>query len=65
MFADTSHMRRGGRYTGLAVAAIVPLIVGAWTTAMWKPDWPSWSYYATIGPLSTGYAVYLCVSLSE
>ncbi|BEJ12342.1 hypothetical protein CspHIS471_0208020 [Cutaneotrichosporon sp. HIS471] len=57
------HIRRGGRYTWLGVISLLPSIWGAWIAATWQPNWPTWGYYATILPLNTGYAVYLCVSL--
>ncbi|BEI89438.1 uncharacterized protein CcaverHIS019_0208000 [Cutaneotrichosporon cavernicola] len=57
------HIRRGGRYTWLGVVSLLPSIWGAWIAATWQPNWPTWGYYATILPLNTGYAVYLCVSL--
>ncbi|CAK9783937.1 MFS general substrate transporter [Cutaneotrichosporon oleaginosum] len=57
------HIRRGGRYTVLGVVSLFPSMISAWVAAAWRPGWPSWAYYATILPLNTGYAVFLCVSL--
>lgn len=61
----TSHIRKGRPYTLLGVLALVPSFVSAWVGTAWRPGWPSWAYYATVLPLNTGYAVFLCVSLSE
>ncbi|GMK54125.1 hypothetical protein CspeluHIS016_0107110 [Cutaneotrichosporon spelunceum] len=57
------HIRRGGRYAWLGVVALLPSVSAAWLAATWNPGWPNWGYYATILPMNTGYAIYLCVSL--
>lgn len=63
--ADSSHIRRGWKYTWLGVVSLVPSIISAWVAASWQPGWPTWAYYATVLPPSAGYAVFLCVGLSE
>jgi hypothetical protein len=38
-------------------------MTGAFVASLWTPNWSTWSYYATVMPMTFGYSVFLCCQL--
>ncbi|WVR08996.1 hypothetical protein IAU60_006056 [Kwoniella sp. DSM 27419] len=57
------YIRSGRSWRWLGPLSLISSIVGGLVAAYWRPEWPEWTYYATVLPVVLGYAVFLCVQL--
>jgi len=61
--ADPRYIRSGGHYKLLGTLALFAPMIGAFVASFWTPNWTTWSYYATVMPMTFGYSVFLCCQL--
>jgi hypothetical protein len=63
LHADIRYIRNGGKYKLLGTLALLAPMAGAFVASFWTPNWSTWSYYATVMPMTFGYSVFLCCQL--
>jgi hypothetical protein len=60
---DVRYIRNGNPYKILGTIALLAPMIGAFVASLWTPNWSTWSYYATVLPMTFGYSVFLCCQL--